>query len=109
MAKFPAKGCEGKDPILFSCHADTVKPGVGIEPVLLDGTIRSQGNTILGADDKAGIAELLEALRTANIHPPIEVAVSRQEEVGLLWVSEPSSNTPPMRIYGSAIWKRHWE
>ena len=46
IAIFPAKGCEGKDPILFSCHADTVKPGKGIEPVIEDGTIRSKGETI---------------------------------------------------------------
>ncbi|HFE63524.1 MAG TPA: M20/M25/M40 family metallo-hydrolase [Caldithrix sp.] len=83
IAKLPAKGCQGKEPILLSCHADTVKPGRGIVPVLKDGVIRSQGDTILGADDKAGIAEMLEALRTAEIHPPIEVAISRQEEVGL--------------------------
>jgi len=83
IASLPEKGCSGKDPILLSCHADTVKPGVGIEPVLKDGVIRSRGNTILGADDKAGIAELLEALRTAEIRPPVEVAISRQEEVGL--------------------------
>lgn len=86
LAKLPAKGCEGKEPILLSCHADTVKPGVGIEPLLQDGVIRSKGDTILGADDKAGIAEMLEALRIAEIHPPIEVAISRQEEVGLLGV-----------------------
>ena len=30
-------GCKGVEPILLSCHADTVKPGVGIEPVLVDG------------------------------------------------------------------------
>ncbi|MCK4763494.1 MAG: M20/M25/M40 family metallo-hydrolase [Candidatus Aminicenantes bacterium] len=86
IAKFPAKGCTGKEPILLSCHADTVKPGKGIEPVLKDGVIRSKGDTILAADDKAGIAEMLEALRTAEIYPPIEVAISRQEEVGLLGV-----------------------
>ncbi|MCP5104428.1 MAG: M20/M25/M40 family metallo-hydrolase [bacterium] len=86
IAKLPAKGCEGKDPILLSCHADTVKPGKGIKPVLKDGVIRSGGDTILAADDKAGIAEMLEALRTADIHPPLEIAVSRQEEVGLLGV-----------------------
>lgn len=86
MAKLPAKGCEGKDPILLSCHADTVKPGKGIKPVLKDGVIRSGGDTILGADDKAGIAEMLEALRIAEVHPPIEVAISRQEEVGLIGV-----------------------
>lgn len=86
IAKLPAKGCTGKEPILLSCHADTVKPGKGIEPVLKDGVIRSKGDTILAADDKAGIAEMLDALRTAEIYPPIEIAVSRQEEVGLLGV-----------------------
>ena len=86
VAKLPAKGCSGKAPILLSCHADTVKPGVGIEPVLKDGVIRSAGNTILAADDKAGIAEMLEALRIAEVRPPVEIAISRQEEVGLLGV-----------------------
>lgn len=86
IVKFPAKGCEGKDPILLSCHADTVKPGIGIEPIITEGIIKSKGNTILGADDKAGIAELLEALRVAEVHPPLEIAISREEEVGLLGV-----------------------
>ncbi|MRT92973.1 M20/M25/M40 family metallo-hydrolase [Ancylomarina sp. 16SWW S1-10-2] len=86
IAKLPAKGCEGKEPILLSCHSDTVKPGIGIEPVLADGVIRSKGDTILGADDKAGIAEMLEALRIAEVHPPIEVAISREEEIGLFGV-----------------------
>jgi tripeptide aminopeptidase len=86
IATFPAKGCEGAEPVLLSCHGDTVKPGVGIEPVLVEGIIRSKGDTILGADDKAGIAEVLETLRTAAIRPPVEFAVSRQEEVGLLGV-----------------------
>ena len=87
IASFPAKECEGVEPILLSCHGDTVKPGVGIEPVLGgDGVIRSAGDTILAADDKAGIAEVLEALRVAPVRPPIELAVSRQEEVGLLGV-----------------------
>ncbi|MCP4150851.1 MAG: M20/M25/M40 family metallo-hydrolase [bacterium] len=83
IAKLPAKGCENKEPILLSCHADTVKPGKGIEPIIKDGVIRSKGETILAADDKAGIAEMLEALRIAEVHPPVEVAISRQEEVGL--------------------------
>lgn len=86
IAILPAKGCENKEPVLLSCHADTVKPGVGIEPIIDNGVIRSKGDTILGADDKAGIAEMLEALRIAEIRPPIEVAISRQEEVGLLGV-----------------------
>lgn len=86
IAKMDAKGCSGKEPILLSCHADTVKPGVGIEPVIEDGVIRSAGDTILAADDKAGIAEMMEGLRIAEVRPPIEIAICRQEEVGLLGV-----------------------
>lgn len=85
IARIAAKGSTA-DPILLSCHGDTVKPGKGIRPVLQDGVIRTSGDTILGADDKAGIAEMLEAIRVAPIHPPLEIAISRQEEVGLLGV-----------------------
>ncbi len=88
LVKFNEKGCDKKESIMFSCHADTVQPGKGIEPILEKGVIKSKGNTILGADDKAGIAELLQALREAKIYPPIEVAITRQEEVGLLGVKE---------------------
>ena len=88
IAFLDEQGCTGRDPIMMSCHADTVQPGKGIEPVLVDGVIRSAGDTILGADDKAGIAELLEALRVAEVRPPVEVAITRQEAVGLLGVKE---------------------
>ena len=86
IARISAKGCKDKEPILLSCHADTVKPGVGINPVIENDIIKSDGTTILGADDKAGIAEMLEALRISEVHPPIEIAISRQEEVGLFGV-----------------------
>ena len=86
IAKINAKDCKDKEPILLSCHADTVKPGVGINPVIENDIIKSDGTTILGADDKAGIAEMLEALRISEVHPPIEIAISRQEEVGLFGV-----------------------
>ncbi len=87
IAKLPAKHSSA-EPILLSCHGDTVKPGKGIKPVLANGVIRSSGDTILGCDDKAGIAEMMEALRIAPVRPPIEVAISRQEEVGLLGVKQ---------------------
>lgn len=86
IAKLPAKNSKNTEPILLSCHADTVMPGKGIKPVIKDGVIRSNGDTILGADDKAGIAEMLEALRVAEVRPSVEIAISRQEEVGLLGV-----------------------
>jgi len=83
IVKIPAKNTTRTEPVLFGLHADTVKPGKNIEPILKDGIIRSKGETILGADDKAGIAELFEAIRTAEQHPPLEIVVSREEEVGL--------------------------
>ena len=83
IAKIRAKNTTRTEPVLFGVHADTVKPGKNIEPILKDGIIRSKGETILGADDKAGIAELFEAIRTAEQYPPLEIVVSTEEEIGL--------------------------
>ena len=71
-------------PLLLCAHADTVKPGTGIEPVLEDGVIRSRGATVLGADDKAGIAAIWFGVKQAKRRPPLEIVITRQEEVGLL-------------------------
>jgi len=84
IAKIPAKGSDGAPPIFLAAHADTVKPGVGIEPIIEDGVIRSKGETILGADDKAGLATIVEAVLTAERRPPVEIVVTRGEEVGLV-------------------------
>jgi len=73
--------------LLLSAHMDTVAPCLGIEPKLKNGMITSSGSTILGADDKSGIAPILEALRTVqelNIpHGDIQVIFSVAEEGGL--------------------------
>ncbi len=75
-------------PIMFSAHMDTVIPGKNIEPVCEGDKILSSGKTILGADDKAAIAALLEALHTIkedNIScGDIEIVFSICEEIGLL-------------------------
>jgi len=84
IVRIPAKNTTTQESVLFGVHADTVKPGKNIEPVLENGIVRSKGDTILGADDKAGIAELVEAIRTAKQHPPLEIVVSREEESGLI-------------------------
>ncbi len=74
-------------PLMLSVHMDTVEPAEGVVPVLKDGVFTSAGETILGADDKAGIAEILEALevlREESIpHGPLEVVVTVCEEIGL--------------------------
>jgi tripeptide aminopeptidase len=71
-------------PIGLSAHMDTVQPGEGIRPVVRDGVIWSEGDTILGADDKAGLAAILEVLRVLRergaSHPPLEVIFTWGEE-----------------------------
>ncbi|HIE48118.1 TPA: M20/M25/M40 family metallo-hydrolase [Candidatus Bipolaricaulota bacterium] len=82
IARLPDRDCPG-EPILLCAHADTVKPGVGVEPVLEEGVIRAQGGTVLGADDKAGIAAIWFGIKAASRRPPLEIVITREEEVGL--------------------------
>ena len=77
------------DTVLLSTHMDTAGTDVGIRPIIEDGIIRTDGSTILGADDKSGIAgclELLTLLRAnPNVdHPTIEFVISVGEESGLV-------------------------
>ena len=81
-------GAEGR-PIFFTCHMDTVTPGKGIKPQLdPDGYIRSDGTTILGSDDKAGIAAMLEAIRVVQeqgiAHGDVQFIITVGEESGLV-------------------------
>lgn len=73
--------------ILLSSHMDTVSPSRGIKPKIEDGVIYSDGTTILGADDKAGVSAIMEALETIkdkNIpHGEIEIVFTIFEEGGL--------------------------
>jgi len=73
--------------LMLSAHMDCVEPCGGIEPQLKDGVITSVGDTILGADDKAGVVAILEALRIVNeehiSHGPIQVVFTVAEEGGL--------------------------
>lgn len=81
------KGNAEKETILFSSHMDTVSPSRGVKPKIVDGTIYSDGTTILGGDDKAGIASIMEALtvlKEENMpHGDIEIAFTIYEEGGL--------------------------
>lgn len=74
--------------VMLGVHMDTVHPGKGIEPQLRDGSVVSSGSTILGADDKAGVAavlEVLETLLTSEVaHPPLELVFTIAEEQGCM-------------------------
>lgn len=77
------------DKIYFSSHMDTVVPGVNVKPTINDdGYIYSDGTTVLGADDKAGLAaliELIQVMQEQNTpHGQIQFIITVGEESGLL-------------------------
>ncbi|MCI5224573.1 MAG: M20/M25/M40 family metallo-hydrolase, partial [Candidatus Electrothrix sp. AR4] len=77
-----------REPLFFNCHLDTVDPGSGVKVVRKDGIFTSSGDTILGSDDKSGIAAMIEALRVIRennlSHVPMEFVFTTCEEIGLL-------------------------
>ena len=83
------KGKEKRAPrLLLNAHLDTVKPGENIKPRIRYGIIASDGTTILGADNKAGVAVIMEVLRCLREekipHGDLQVIFTVQEELGLM-------------------------
>lgn len=82
------KGTVSGAPVLmFAGHMDCVEPCANIKPQINNGVITSSGDTILGSDDKAGVAaviEALQAIRENHIpHGDIQVVFTVAEEGGL--------------------------
>lgn len=94
------------DTIFFTSHMDTVTPGKKVKPTIQDDYITSDGTTILGADDKAGIAVLLETIRTLkenNIdHGDIQFVITVGEESGLVGAKAIDTNLLQAK-YGYAL------
>lgn len=97
---------EGIDAIYFTSHMDTVVPGKEIKPVIEGDMIKTDGTTILGADDKAGIAAMLEAIRMIQEqdipHGQVQFIITVGEESGLVGAKV----LPPEKIdavYGYAL------
>ena len=78
---------EGAEPVFLCAHLDTVPPTGALEPVVEDGVVRNAGGTILGADDKAAVAAILEAARLllaeGRPHAGVELLFTTREETGL--------------------------
>ncbi len=75
------------EPLMLSAHMDTVIPGKGVRPrVCEDGYIRSDGSTVLGGDDKAGVCAIMEAMKavSATTHRTVEAVITVREESGLV-------------------------
>jgi tripeptide aminopeptidase len=75
-------------PLLLSAHMDTVVPGEGVTPVLDGDILRSDGTTVLGGDDKSGVAIICEALRVVKENrlpcADTDVVFTICEEAGLV-------------------------
>lgn len=86
IAKFPGE-LEG-DGVTFAAHMDVIEPNLDVEPIIEENIIRTDGTTTLGGDDKAGVASIIEALRTIkeeNIpHKDIYTIFTPCEEVSML-------------------------
>ncbi|MBU0672699.1 MAG: M20/M25/M40 family metallo-hydrolase [Candidatus Margulisbacteria bacterium] len=84
IADFPGKGPR----IILNAHVDTVSPGKNIKPVERGNRIYPAGKTILGADDKTGVAVILEVLKVIKKnklpHPAIRVIFTVAEEIGIV-------------------------
>jgi tripeptide aminopeptidase len=64
LARIPGRG---ERTIMLCAHLDTVPEAGAIEPVLDDGAWVSAGDTILGADNKAAVAVILELARRCAV------------------------------------------
>jgi tripeptide aminopeptidase len=87
LARFPGN-TPGAPPFLLSGHMDTVGPAEKIHPVVEGDIVRTDGTSVLGGDDKAGVVAILEAIRVLRErvipHGDIEVVLTICEEYGLL-------------------------
>ncbi|MET3682405.1 tripeptide aminopeptidase [Alkalibacillus flavidus] len=79
---------DGVEPIYFTSHMDTVAPGQGVKPSIDGDYIVSDGTTVLGADDKAGLAGIIEMIRSLKEqsleHGDIQLVITVGEESGLV-------------------------
>jgi tripeptide aminopeptidase len=78
---------KGTGPLILSGHMDTIEPTSGIRYTVRNGIIRSSGSTVLGADDKSAIAQIIEAVTAIGErripHGDIEIVLTSAEEKGL--------------------------
>ncbi len=85
IGAWPGRERDG-EPIVLNAHMDTVRPTPGMVPVVKDDGVYSDGSSVLGADDKAGVAAIMEAVRAVHAsgqpHAPIELVFTVGEDVG---------------------------
>ncbi len=74
-------------PLFFNAHVDTVPPTAPIDPIIDGDYVVNANATILGADNKASVAGMVDGIRRILMeeipHAGIELVITVQEEVGL--------------------------
>lgn len=79
---------KGAPRIFLSAHFDTVEPTAGLVIGERDGVLFSESDTILGADDKGGMAPAIEAvhalIESGEPHGDVYLLLSVAEEIGLM-------------------------
>lgn len=89
-------------PLLFMAHMDTVEPGHGKVPVIEGDLIKSDGTTVLGGDDLAGVACILEAIRVLSEdgvpHGDVYAVFTIFEEGGLFGARALDVSTIPAKF-----------
>ena len=87
IAHFPGNAPSAR-PLLLSAHMDTVVPGEGINPVLEGNILKTDGTTVLGGDDKSGVAIICEVMRVVHENKlpcsAVDVVFTICEEAGLI-------------------------
>ncbi len=87
IVRFPGNK-PGARPLLLSAHMDTVVPGEGIVPILDGDILRTDGTTVLGGDDKSGVAIICEVLRIIREQQlpcgDLDIVFTICEEAGLI-------------------------
>jgi tripeptide aminopeptidase len=85
--RVPATPGTAGTPLFFCAHTDTVPHEAPITPVVHDGVVTNGEHGILGADNKASVAGMLDAVRQivqgGLPHAGVELVLTAQEEVGL--------------------------
>jgi tripeptide aminopeptidase len=83
LARIPGRG---ERTLLLCAHLDTVHPAAPIEPVVVDDGWENANDGILGADNKAALAVMLEVARRCRVEGApvgLELLFTVEEEVGL--------------------------
>jgi len=99
VAYIPGK--PGEMPLCFAAHMDQISPCKGVKPQIDGDIVRSDETTTLGADDKGGIAAILEALEDVleenAEHRDIYLLFTVSEEIGMHGVKHFDANRLPCK------------